>query len=167
MPVMALLVILPLIEIALFTTLGAWLGLWSTLAIVLASAVLGVSVIQKNSATSLMALRTAMQERRDPGADMAHGALTFLAGVLLIIPGFLTDAAGLLLLIPAVRRVVMSQAGKRFGKGSVMFFSQSGFSQQTDTPPQEPGNGDTIDGDFIEIDPSKRPTHRPSGWTRH
>lgn len=163
MPLMALLVILPLIEIGLFTTLGAWLGLWSTLAIVLAGAVLGVSVIRKNSAASLLSLRSAMQDRRDPGLDMADSALTFLAGVLLIIPGFLTDAMGLLLLVPAVRRVVMSQVGKRFGAGSVVFFSQSGMSAR----PSEPDGGDTIDGDFIEIDPSKRPTHRPSGWTRH
>lgn len=163
MPLMALLVALPLIEIALFTTLGAWLGLWSTLAIVLASAVLGVSVIQNKSAASLMSLRSAMQDRRDPGPEMADSAITFLSGVLLIIPGFLTDAMGLLLLIPAVRRVVMSQAGKRFGKGAVVFFSQSGHNVR----PKEPEDRDTIDGDFIEIDPNKRPTHRPSGWTRH
>ena len=24
-----------------------------------------------------------------------------------------------------------------------------------------------IDGEFTEVDPTKRPTHRPSGWTKH
>ena len=35
-----------------------------------------------------------------------HGALILVAGILLMIPGFITDIAGLLLFIPPVRDVV-------------------------------------------------------------
>ena len=40
---------------------------------------------------------------RDPGRELAHGAMIMLAGVLLLIPGFVTDIFGLLLFIPPVR----------------------------------------------------------------
>jgi len=33
--------------------------------------------------------------------------------------------------------------------------------------PYRSGEDDVIDGDYVEIDPDKRPTHRPSGWTKH
>ena len=40
-----------------------------------------------------------------PAAKLAHGAMIMLAGVLLLIPGFVTDVVGLLLFIPPVRDV--------------------------------------------------------------
>jgi UPF0716 family protein affecting phage T7 exclusion len=46
------------------------------------------------------------------------GFWLFLAGVLLIIPGFVTDFAGLLLLLPPVRGLAKRGFGRRFGQGS-------------------------------------------------
>ena len=45
--VFALILAVPLIEIGLFVTLGGVLGLWGTLAFVLASSVLGVSILRR------------------------------------------------------------------------------------------------------------------------
>jgi UPF0716 protein FxsA len=160
MPVLALLVLLPLVEIGLFVTLGSAIGLWGTLAIVLASALLGASVIRRQGFVTMYQVREALQQRRDPGRTMADGALTVLAGALLILPGFFTDFVGLLLLIPVVREGVMFWAGRQLRMRGMVVQSGPDSTYRTD-------EADTIDGDFFEIDPAKRPTHRPSGWTRH
>lgn len=162
MPVLALFILLPLVEIALFVTIGAWLGVWTTIMIVLATALLGFSVVRRQGFVTMDQMRDAMQSRRDPGRVLADGGLTLFAGILLILPGFLTDSVGLLLLVPWVRQLVTRFAGSRLRMQGVVM--EGSVERPTHRPETEP---DTIDGDFFEVDPSKRPTHRPSGWTRH
>ncbi|WP_127901335.1 FxsA family protein [Solirhodobacter olei] len=166
MPILALLVLLPMIEIGLFVTLGAWIGLWGTLGIVLASALLGASVIRRQGFVTMLEVREALQMRRDPGPKLADGALTVLAGVLLIVPGFFTDAVGLLLLVPPLRAAVIAWGGRNMRLRGMVIQSGPQSRTQGDTRHAD-ASADTIDGDFFEVDPSKRPTHRPSGWTRH
>ncbi|TMV71216.1 FxsA family protein, partial [Thioclava sp. BHET1] len=62
----AIFVLLPLIEISLFITIGSWLTLWPTLAIVLLSAVVGSALIRRQGAMTMMELRRAMEGMRDP-----------------------------------------------------------------------------------------------------
>ncbi|MGG6498523.1 UNVERIFIED_CONTAM: FxsA family protein, partial [Bacteroidetes bacterium 56_B9] len=58
-------------------------------------------------------VQRAMAEFRDPTAPLAHGALVMMAGMLLILPGFLTDALGLLLLVAPVRTLVLRGMGRQ------------------------------------------------------
>lgn len=164
MPLLAFFVVLPLVEIGLFVTLGAWLGVWTTLALVLASALLGASVIHRQGFVTMTDVRAALQARRDPGRAMAQGALSLLAGGLLILPGFFTSGLGLLLLVPGVRTTFATWATRQMRVRSV--FVQGG-SEAEEFDRRGAHRPDTIDGDFFEIDATKRPTHRPSGWTRH
>ncbi len=159
MPIIAVFLGLPLIEIALFASIGAWLGVGTTLLLVMASSLLGYSVLRVLGRTTAQEVTRALQQMRDPAQGMAHGVLQLLAGVLLLIPGFLTSAIGLLLLIPPVRGLVMAYAARNM-TGTVIL-RQSGATQWRAAPT------DTIDGEFTEIEPPKRPTHRPSGWTQH
>lgn len=159
----ALFVALPLIEIALFIKVGGWLTLWPTLAIVLGSAVLGTWLVRQQGARALADLRRSMSELTDPTEPLANGALILLAGALLITPGFLTDTIGILLLIPPVRRWVMRWIGRHARVQRVSM----GATYSTQEPPPADIGGPVIDGDFTEVDPSKKPTHQPSGWTRH
>ncbi len=66
-----------------------------------------------------------------------------VAGILLILPGFLTDALGLLLLLPPVQSLVARYATLRV----------AGMR----------GGSTIIEGEFTEVRPSHEP---PSGWTR-
>ena len=157
MPVFALLIAWPLIEIALFVTLGGWLGLWLTLAIVLGTGVLGVSIFQRLGLRSAQRLRAEMDRMRDPLGAAGDSALLALAALLLILPGFLTDALGALLLIPPFRRLLVAQLAARMGV----------VSMRSDQPARR-SDGIVIDGDFVEIDPNPDQQPRPpSGWTRH
>lgn len=105
---------LPLVEIALFVTLGATLGLWLTLAWVLLTGVAGVLLLKGLALSGGQRLREGLQEGlHDPLSPIAHKALLGVAAVLLILPGFFTDTLGLILLLPFVRNLIIRQMGQR------------------------------------------------------
>ncbi len=104
----------PLVEIGLFVTLGAKLGLWLTLAWVILTGVIGVFLLKGMALAGQSALRQGLQEGlHDPLSPLAHRALVGVAAVLLILPGFFTDALGLILLPPPVRGLIIKGMASR------------------------------------------------------
>jgi UPF0716 protein FxsA len=104
---------LPLVEIGLFVTLGAKLGLWLTLAWVILTAVLGVLLL-KGVSMGGRGLRRGLQDGiHDPLSPIMHRTLVGVAAVLLILPGFFTDALGVLLLLPPVRSLIIRLLAER------------------------------------------------------
>jgi UPF0716 protein FxsA len=95
---------LPLAEIAGFVIVGRAVGLALTLLLVVLSAAAGVAVLRIQGFGVLRRLREAARTGVDPDLDVGGGALTFIAAILLIIPGFVSDTIGLLFLLPPVRR---------------------------------------------------------------
>ena len=148
----------PLIEIGLFVTLGGWLGLWLTLAVVLGSAVAGMAIIRRQGTRAVADARQSLSGLQR-GGKVADGVLVVLAGALLILPGFLTDAIGLVLLIPPVRHLIFARLARKVVRAS-------GSLHRGPEPHRHPA-ADVIDGEFTEIEGPKTPTHSPSGWTRH
>ncbi|EKD59858.1 MAG: hypothetical protein ACD_54C01087G0001, partial [uncultured bacterium] len=106
----ALILAWPLLEIGLFVTVGGWLGLWPTLAIVVTTGFAGVALMRWQG---MGALREVQAGTVDPVSPMAHGALILLGGFLLMLPGFFTDVLGVLLMIPLLRRLVIAQIASR------------------------------------------------------
>lgn len=105
---------LPLVEIGLFVTLGAQLGLWLTLAWVVLTGVAGVLLLKGLAVAGQRGLREGLQEGlHDPLSPLAHKALMGVAAVLLILPGFFTDTLGLILLLSPVRTLIIRQMGQR------------------------------------------------------
>lgn len=168
MLLLALFIAIPLIEIALFIQIGGAIGLGWTLAIVLGTAILGSWLVRQQGLLALNELRQSFNALNDPTEPLAHGAMILFSGALLLTPGFFTDAVGFALLLPPVRRWVFRKLRARV---TVQSFT---MGQQTETRYSEPlrdDGGDVIEGDFEEVTPDKRPTHRPSrgpsGWTKH
>lgn len=155
----------PLIEIALFIQIGGAIGLWPTLLIVVLTAMLGTFLVRNQGAMAMGKLQRSFSELNDPTEPLAHGAMILISGALLLTPGFFTDAVGFALLMPPVRVAVFNYLRKRV---KVQSFSM-GSTHHTSTrhQPGEHGPADIIDGEFTEVDPDKRPTHQPSGWTKH
>ena len=153
----------PLIEIALFIQVGGAIGLGYTLLIVVLTAILGTWLVRSQGIAALADLQRSFNELQNPAEPLAHGAMILFSGALLLTPGFFTDAVGFALLVPGVRRSVFNWLRTRI--------SVTEFSVGPGPDPRSAGpagdDGDVIEGEFTEADPSKRPTHRPSGWTKH
>ncbi|MBA5778806.1 FxsA family protein [Stappia sp. F7233] len=104
--ILAALIGLPLIEIYVFVAVGSEIGALPTILLTVATAVAGTIMLRVQGISLLMRIRNEMEAGRVPADDLVHGALMVVAGILLLIPGFVTDAVGLLLFIPAVRSMI-------------------------------------------------------------
>lgn len=161
MPTLALILLWPLVEIALFVVIGGAIGLWWTLLVVIGSALLGIVLLRRLGLSTASRLRGEMGRMRDPLGTAGDGALRALAAVLLILPGFLTDGLGVVLLFPPVRAALVRIMAQRM----------TVVSMRSDQPARR-SDGIVIDGEFVEVDqadvqegPSR--SGPPSGWTRH
>ena len=159
----ALFIAVPLIEIALFIQVGGAIGLWSTLAVVVVTAILGTTLVRAQGMRALADLQSSFNSLNNPTEPLAHGAMILFSGALLLTPGFFTDAVGFALLVPGVRRAVIRYVAARV---KVQSFTMG--AQETH---YRPASEDVVDGDFTDVTPEKRPTHPgvegPSGWTKH
>ncbi len=154
MPIAIGLLLWPLLEITLFVTLGGWLGLWATLAIVLGTAVAGVALMRWRGLRALADLRRQVRDMGNPVAMAADQAVFMMAGVLLVLPGFLTDILGLLLLVPPVRHALIALAARR------VVMPSGG------RPQYRADRDDVIDGEYSEVDADRDRLRKPSGWTQ-
>ena len=152
-------VAVPIIEIALFIQVGGLIGMWPTLAIVILTAILGTSLMRAQGRMAMANLQRSFSELDDPTEPLAHGAMILISAVLLLTPGFFTDAMGFALLVPGIRTAVFHYLRKRIRVQNFTMGSAHMHHRPTDQ--------NTIDGEFFEIDPENRATHRPSGWTKH
>lgn len=97
---------LPFIEIAVFIRVGELIGVWPTIALALLGSGAGVIVVRAAGFAMLGRARVAVARNEAPVDELLDGLCILLAGVLLIVPGFVSDALGLLLLLPWLRRHV-------------------------------------------------------------
>ena len=97
--------ILPVAEIVVFVAIATQIGFASAFVIQFACSLLGVAMIRSVGRVRLGRLRSQFGESLIRTAQFDEADLARLvAGVLLIVPGFLTDALGALLLLPVARR---------------------------------------------------------------
>jgi UPF0716 protein FxsA len=99
----ALLIIVPIVELAVILQVGQRLGVWETLALLLAISVAGAWLVRGQGLAILRRIGMETAMGRLPGRSVVDGALVLVAGILMLTPGFVTDAVGLVLLVPATR----------------------------------------------------------------
>ena len=142
-----ILIIVPIIEITLFVQIGGAIGLGWTLLIILATAMLGARAIRRHGIDALARAQAQMATGKPPVGEIVHGVLILMAGILLLIPGFMTDTSGFLLLFPAARLFVLELAA-----GFILPKLFSGFSVRR-WRGQNPSDAKIIDGDYRVDDP--------------
>jgi len=147
---------LPFVEIAGFVIVGERIGVLPTLGLVIVTGVLGAFLMRLQGFGLMNRMRGELEAGRDPGRELAHGLMILLAGILLVIPGFVTDIIGLLLFIPPVR-----DAAWRFLRSRVSVVATDGFGGFARRGPA--ARGKTIDLDEDEY--SARPDGE-SPWRR-
>ncbi len=128
----------PFLEIAGFIVVGRQIGVLPTIGLILLAIVAGVLLLRAQGSGIVTRIRAAAAEGTVPGRDLAHGAMIMLAGVLLVIPGFISDIIGLLLFIPPVRSLIWRLIGRHIS--IVTSFDPRGFTAR-----RAGGDGRTID----------------------
>lgn len=160
--VLRLLVLLwPLAEIVVLVMVADEIGFgWLVLALV-GSGVAGVLVIRVLGAATLVDLQEALMRQEPPTGALFRGACVLLAGMLLIVPGFISDAIALLLLVPPLRRAVLGPVWRRWPRGGPRVGPGSGPGMGPGAGPgpgagRGPGGGPVIiEGDYREVPPER------------
>ncbi len=155
------LVITPLVEIAVFIEIGGFIGLWPTLAVVIATAVAGTWLLRSQGWGVMNRARATLAGGEFPAREVFDGACILVAGALLLTPGFVTDAAGLLLFVPAVR-AYLGQVMLRYlmSRGNVDIGMFGGDDRRRENPDRD---GGIIEGEFHEVpggSDDRDPNHR-------
>src|SRR4051812_26878380 len=88
--VLSILFGLPLLEIVAFVVVGSKIGVLWTIALVISSSIAGSVLLRIQGFGALNRIRTEMAAGRNPGRELAHGFMIIVAGILLVIPGFVT-----------------------------------------------------------------------------
>ena len=101
-----LFIVVPIAELYVIIQVGQAIGIWPTLALLLADALLGSFLLKHQGRGAWLRFNEALAQRRFPGKEVVDGLLIVIGGTLLLAPGFLTDIAGLILLIPPTRAIV-------------------------------------------------------------
>ncbi|NVK34204.1 MAG: FxsA family protein [Rhodobacteraceae bacterium] len=112
--VIALIICLPLIEIAVFIQAGSVIGAVPTILLTVLTAFAGTVMLRQQGLSLVMRMQRDINAGKRPEEDIMNGALIVVAAVFLLIPGFVTDTIGLLLFLPPVRgqlaRFILSRA---------------------------------------------------------
>ncbi len=92
------------IEISLFIQVAHVIGVFMTLLLVIFTSVIGISLVKNQGIKNFRLLQEKLARQENPAAEMTKSVSLFIAGFLLILPGFFTDFIGLLLLLPPVQK---------------------------------------------------------------
>jgi UPF0716 protein FxsA len=95
--------LIPFAEIYLLIKVGAVIGAFNTVALVILTGFIGAYLARMQGMQTMLRVRTSLQQGNMPAEDLIDALLIFAAGIVLLTPGFLTDAGGLLLLFPVTR----------------------------------------------------------------
>ncbi len=147
-----LFILVPIAELYVIIQIGELIGLWPTIALLLADALLGALLLRHQGRGAWRRFNAALAARRFPGKEVADGLLIAIGATLLLTPGFLTDILGAVFLIPPsralVRRLMRGWATRHFllvdGPVGAAYRSASTGRR----PSGEPSNGAVRDFDF-------------------
>jgi UPF0716 protein FxsA len=111
---LSLLVGLPLVELYLLIQVGSVIGAVPTIALSVFTAVLGGLLMRQQGLATALRVQASLARGESPAIEMLEGVVIFLAGAVLMFPGFLSDVLGLLLLFPPLRRVLLHYGLRRW-----------------------------------------------------
>ncbi|MCH1627831.1 FxsA family protein [Ferdinandcohnia quinoae] len=111
---LALIIIVPAMEIGLLIFSGKMIGAPSTILLIILTGVLGAWLAKKQGLETLRKAQEQMSYGQMPGYAIVDGICILAGAIFLLTPGFITDLTGLLLLIPQTRSFIKPFIGKLF-----------------------------------------------------
>ena len=106
--------LIPVIEIYLLIRVGEHIGAMRTILLVIATGFAGAYLARLQGMHTMFRVRTSLQRGIMPTDELLDALLIFVAGIVLLTPGFMTDAAGLLLLLPETRNIFKRYLKRKF-----------------------------------------------------
>ena len=100
-------IIIPLIEVMLFITIGKYIGLLNTIIIIIITGILGAILVKSQGISTLKKGLEEIKSNKIPIHSLFEGIAIVIAGAFLLTPGFLTDTFGAILLIPKLRNLMI------------------------------------------------------------
>lgn len=135
----------PLVELYFLIEVGSRIGAIPTIGLTIFTALLGGLLVRMQGLTTAMRVGELLNRGEIPAIEMLEGALLLMAGLMLLLPGFITDALGFLLLIPPLRRNLV-----------LWFLRRSGTLRPGGPPPGAPpsdkGRPRVLEGDYQRED---------------
>ena len=111
------LLLLPAAEFLVFLLVAWAIGFWPALGLMLLTSLAGALVLRRVNHGQFSQFRSVLRDREVTAtATQGGGLLVGLAGILLLLPGFITDLMGIGLLVPLLRRrfgTALGQAMRR------------------------------------------------------
>ena len=105
-----------MLEIYLFIKIGAKIGAFNTILLILITAVLGVSYAKFEGINTLKSATKNLINNLIPIYEIISGAALAIASILLILPGFATDIIGIVFIIPFTRKLIIKLFSKKIKK---------------------------------------------------
>ena len=107
-------VLVPIIEIYLFIKIGAEIGAFNTILLIIVTAVTGIIYARYEGLNTLRAGFSQIIKNETPAYEIISGAAIAFGALLLIIPGFATDLLGFLIILPPTRRIIFGKISSKF-----------------------------------------------------
>jgi UPF0716 protein FxsA len=154
LPLVLLFIVVPIAELAVIIQVGQAIGVWWTIALLIADSILGSALMRSQGRAAWRRFGEATQAGRVPAREVLDGALVVFGGALLLTPGFITDILGLILLIPPTRAVVRGILARRLAHRMVVSVSGPQVRRRRD---------DDVEGTAVDVDAERlgRPRERP------
>jgi len=140
-------------EIWVFIEAGEVFGAFPVILAVIAAMFVGAAVIRRQGIRTLNSLRGALNEGSPQEINAVDGALVYLAGILLILPGFLSDLAAIALLVKPLRRLIIKRLRKRVTVREAYVWSDG----------RAPRQAPVIEGEAIDVT-AKPASDKNSPW---
>lgn len=109
-----LFIVIPALEIGLFILAGKTVGGVATIALIIATGILGAYLAKQQGMGVVRKVQEQIRSGYPPADALVEGACVLLGGLLLLTPGFITDIIGLLLILPPTRKMVQPALLKLF-----------------------------------------------------
>ena len=107
-------IFIPIIEVAIFITVGSNIGILNTIAIILLTAIVGIYFVRRQGLSLLFNAQRNIAQGIMPAEEIQGGIFLLISGLLLITPGFFTDCVGFLMFFKPVQNFISQKAKNYF-----------------------------------------------------
>jgi UPF0716 protein FxsA len=144
--------VIPLVEIYFLIKIGSAVGAALTVFLVVFTAMLGAFLVRTQGFSTLARVQMQLARAEVPAMEIMEGVFLFVAGALLLTPGFFTDAIGFVFLTPPLRRGIIKYYMGRRSTQAGSWVNSPSSTESTQSSTGQSSTGRIIDVEYKDID---------------